>query len=282
MIWIYILECENGYYYVGKTKRLYRRFWEHENGKGGLNTYINKPQCIVAIYKLSLLDKFIFYNDIVTNEVSENMYFMGSNKILEDFNNSNIQRVDCDEFKCENYITEKLILNNKSDCDKIRGGKYTRFDIEYKFPNYKSEDTSHPLCHCGFPCDIRKDEENNYLYFRCAKKNIWDDMKHIFDVESEPCKYFRIYKKGIEYTLQSQKKMCEIKKLTYKSSYWLRDLPGGYHEFCLGGCGKEYDGDNTIRYSGKSINLCFDCFKNKNDELSNKYTQCMIESDDDF
>lgn len=282
MIWIYILKCENGYYYVGKTKRLYRRFWEHETGKGGLNTAINVPECVVAIYKVNLLDKFIFYNNIVTNKISENIYFMDSNTILDDFNNSYISRVDCDEFMCENYITETLMLHNKSNRDKIRGGKYTRFDIEYKLPTDESENTCLPSCDCGFPCDIKKDEENNYLYFRCAKKNIWDDMKNIFDVENEPCKYFMIYTRGIKHTLKSQKKMCRIKELTAKSSYWLRDLVAGQYEFCLGGCGKEYDGNNTIRYSRKSINLCFDCFINKNDELSKKYTQCMIESDDDF
>ena len=58
MIWIYILKCENGYYYVGKTKRLYRRFWEHAKGNGGLNTSINVPECVVAIYKVSCIYNF--------------------------------------------------------------------------------------------------------------------------------------------------------------------------------------------------------------------------------
>ena len=54
-------------------------------------------------------------------------------------------------------------------------------------------------------------------------------------------------------------------------SYWLNQLVGGQYEFCVGGCGKQYDENNTIRYSRKAINLCFDCFINKNDELSKKY-----------
>ena len=32
-----------------------------------------------------------------------------------------------------------------------------------------------------------------------------------------------------------------------------------------------YDENNTIRYAKKSINICFDCFIDKNDELSKKY-----------
>ena len=39
MRWIYILKCRDGIddsiYYVGQTKRLYRRFWEHVGGRGG-------------------------------------------------------------------------------------------------------------------------------------------------------------------------------------------------------------------------------------------------------
>ena len=38
MKWVYILQCENDYYYIGETSRLYRRFWEHQDGMGGLNT----------------------------------------------------------------------------------------------------------------------------------------------------------------------------------------------------------------------------------------------------
>jgi len=36
MRWVYILQCEDSYFYVGETSRLYRRFWEHQDGLGGL------------------------------------------------------------------------------------------------------------------------------------------------------------------------------------------------------------------------------------------------------
>ena len=55
MDWIYILKCDNGYFYVSETTRLYRRFWEHFDGKGGVNTSTYNPENIIAIYKLNTL-----------------------------------------------------------------------------------------------------------------------------------------------------------------------------------------------------------------------------------
>lgn len=78
------------------------------------------------------------------------------------------------------------------------------------------------------------------------------------------------YTKDIEYKMYYEEKKKTITDLVCKS-YWLRQLVGTQCEFCVGGCGKEYDENNTIRYSRKSMNLCFDCFVNKNDELSKKY-----------
>jgi predicted GIY-YIG superfamily endonuclease len=67
MHWIYILKCKDNYYYVGETCRLYRRFYEHYKGLGGLNTSIYPPENIVAIYKVDTINKFIDYNYNITN-----------------------------------------------------------------------------------------------------------------------------------------------------------------------------------------------------------------------
>ena len=77
------------------------------------------------------------------------------------------------------------MINNKDNWRKIRGGKYTRFNVEYSHPNNKYIENL-PICKCGLPCDIRKNEENNYLYFRCAKKNMWPEMKEEFDILGVP------------------------------------------------------------------------------------------------
>lgn len=268
MKWVYILQCKNNYYYVGETKRLYRRFWEHNEGAGGLNTSTYEPESIIAIYKVSSLSKFFDYDEIVSNQIY-NIYFNRANRLIEDFDEED---EDDDNKIVENNIAELLMIhknNNKEDWKKIRGGKYTRFDIEYKLPNH---DKKIPFCHCGLPCDIKKYEGvhdmDHYLYFRCAKKNMWSNMKEMFDITDEPCNYFMKYN-DISYKKNYQELKKKIQNLVNKS-HWLNSVDGHY-EFCLGGCGKQYDENNTIRYSKKAINLCFDCFINKNDELSNKY-----------
>ena len=80
MRWVYILKCQDDYYYVGETKRLYTRFWEHDEGKGCLNTSIYIPEEIVSIYKVSTLGKFFEYNNIVMNK-NCNIYFNRSNTL---------------------------------------------------------------------------------------------------------------------------------------------------------------------------------------------------------
>ena len=108
---------------------------------------------------------------------------------------------------------------------------------------------------------------------------MWDDIKELFDIEDEPCDFFMKYNKDKYYKKIYEKN--KIKLLTNKS-YWLKSLVGSQYQYCIGGCGKDYDGDNTIRYSGKSINLCFDCFINKNNELRRKYSnKCTILSSSD-
>ena len=275
MKWVYILKCEDNYYYVGETNRLYRRRWQHNEGNGGLNTSTYEPESIVAIYKVSSLSNFFDYDEIVTNEIY-NIYFNRANKILENFQDETYE-TDEDNKLVENHIAEAFIIHknkNKEDWTKIRGGKYTRFDIEYTLP--KNDNIKNlPFCYCGLPCDIKNyegvHEMDNYLYFRCAKKNMWLNMKEDLDIniESDACKYFMKYN-DILYKTNYQERKKTIQNIVNKSN-WLNSLVGTHSEFCIGGCGKQYDENNTIRYSSRAINLCFDCFINKNDELSKKY-----------
>lgn len=261
MYWIYILKCEDDIYYIGQTMRLYRRFWEHKNGKSVNTTYYN-PSDIICIYKASVLGEFIEYNYNVMNNIY-NIYF---NRYINKENDD-----DSYDFNfIENQITECLMLHNEKNWRNIRGGKYIRFDVDYKLPINKYIQNI-PLCNCMLPCDVKKNNNENYWYFRCAKKNMWPDLIDQFDIqECEPCNYFSKYMKGIDYENYWYIKKNEINNLVKKSN-WLTQLVGGQYEFCIGGCGKKYDSETTIRYNNRSINLCFDCFINKNDELSNKY-----------
>lgn len=281
MHWIYILQCEDGYYYVGETTRLYRRLREHYNEMGGVNTTTFIPEEIVAIYKVSALCKFLEYDNRIRNKISD-IYFNRNGRLLDYFNDEIDEENEIYEFDnlfVENSIVERLMLNNRDNWEKIRGGKYTRLDAEYSFPTNEYIKNL-PVCHCGLPCDIRKNENKNYLYFRCAKKNIWPNMKEEFDIEVEPCNYFMKYTLDIEYNAINNQKKKVIWDLTRKSP-WLSRLVGGIHDECVGGCGKEYDGDNTVRYSRRAINLCFDCFIHKNAELSKRYDRWVFDDDDD-
>ena len=47
MAWMYILECSDGSYYVGSTKNLEYRLWEHNEGIGAKYTSRRRPVKLV-------------------------------------------------------------------------------------------------------------------------------------------------------------------------------------------------------------------------------------------
>jgi hypothetical protein len=248
MKWIYILKCEDDYYYIGQTSRLCRRFWEHNDGRGGINTSIYKPIEIVAIYKVDIICKFLDYNEYlnnIINDLTDDRYKKSKIKYFNDDNEYDEINKN-DNLYAENNIIECLMLNNKDKWDKFRGGKYVRLDIKYKYPE-NNNIKELPLCKCKLPCDIRKNDDKDYLYFRCAKKNMWDNMREEFGINDEPCKFFMKYTKDSKYNIEYEKRKQQIKNLTNKSN-WLKELSGGHYQHCIGGCGKKYDKNNTIRY----------------------------------
>jgi hypothetical protein len=107
-------------------------------------------------------------------------------------------------------------------------------------------------------------------------------MREEFGIDDEPCKFFMKYRKDDKYKIEYEKRKQKIKSLTNKS-HWLKELSGRHYEHCVGGCGKGYDENNTIRYLRTAINLCFDCFIDKNEELAKKYNiynpigKCLIQ-----
>lgn len=279
MHWVYILKCEDNYYYVGETERLYRRFWEHQSGDGSLNTSIHKPEQIVAIYKVSVIHNFVKYNNLVNDFL---------NKKIEGYKISALQRLKIWDTNCysngdnliaENNIAECLMIHNKDNWNKVRGGKYTRLNVEYKYPN-NDYIKDLPLCNCGMPCDIRKNEDNNYLYFRCAKKNMWDTFRDMFDIEDDPCKFFMEYKKDNDIRLEHEERIKMIKELYKKSHYWLQNIEiyNGIDDYDDDGCIEcgESRLKQLLSSYDKKIRLCFDCFIKKNDELSKKYNHSSI------
>ena len=282
MHWIYILKCEDDHYYVGETTKLYKRFWQHLSGIGGVNTSTYKPEEVVAIYKLNTITKFLDYNKNVLDVINDN-YHEYNKWLLINFNN---ETEYCDNLFSENNIVECMMNHNKTNWEKIRGGKYTRFDVCYKYPenDYIKE---LPICKCGLPCDIRKNEEQKFIYFRCAKKNMWDEFKEMFDVQEEPCNFFMEYVTDIEFRVNennNEKKFNDRKiifKELFKKSEWLKNISIGDDfdpDECVGICNTGYH-YTKIKYFGNEINLCYDCFINKNNELSIKYSfdnKCLL------
>jgi len=289
MRWIYILKCYNNcddgsIYYVGQTKRLYSRFWEHNDGRGGINTSVYTPQELVAIYKVSEISKFIDYNEKITDINNDKnlewTYHTGFNNPYWVLNNwCDFNDEPENHFLYENNIAECLMVHNKNSWNNIRGGKYVRFDCTYKFPgnDYIKE---LPLCNCGLPCDVKKHKNKNSLYFRCAKKNIWDDLKETFEdlyCCEDPCKLYKEYFTDIELRIgkktEFENRKKRLKEL-FSKSQWLKNIhcdSSDPYGKCVGQCGKSNSNYTHIKYLGCLRTLCFDCFIYKNNELKEKY-----------
>ena len=191
MHWIYILECEDDRLYVGETTRLYRRFWEHWSGEGGVNTRVYKPTRIAAIYKVQTIGKFENYDydtDWAINNDPKNE--RGKYNKWKMINFEDDKEGEYDNLGAENNITECLMLSFGETND-IRGGKYTRIDKQYELPNNELFKRL-PFCECGYPCDVKKCKDKDTLYFRCARKNMWESFRSSFDCE-EPCKFYKEY-----------------------------------------------------------------------------------------
>lgn len=282
MKWIYILKCDDECYYVGQTERLYRRFWEHLNGNGGLNTSQYCKIEIVGIYKVDTICKFLEYNKLVLSN-NEKIYENNGSRLLNSWNNINFWNNDC--HYAENNITECLMLH-KNDKINIKGGKYTSMNDDKHF-NMTLNITNPlvnnlPLCNCGIPCDINKNDKKNNIYFRCAKKNMWDEFKDLFEITEDPCNFY------MEYTFDRLLKLNDkpnILKELFKKSNWLKNVEVNdetYPHQCIGGCGKTSK-RIKLSYDNEKRNLCFDCFIDKNDELSKKYAsqgKCLINLDE--
>ena len=264
MHWVYILECEGGKIYVGETTRLFRRFWEHNGGRGGVNTTIYRPREIVALYRVQTIGKFIDYDHDVnwatTEDPSNSLKKYSAYKLFA-FGKDEEGRYNHREV--ENTITECLGMHRSDEWNDIRGGKYVRQDILYKRPDNKDL-LRLPLCDCGYPCDIRKHKDKNLLFFRCAKKNMWDEFRNMFDTADEPCKFYMEYTHDIRFRKAEEDRSLKYRTLLARST-WLSCAP--YDEVECICCGEEsYRG---VNYDGGRA-VCEDCFVNRNEEASVK------------
>ncbi|MDR0568392.1 MAG: GIY-YIG nuclease family protein [Spirochaetaceae bacterium] len=57
MVYTYILECNDGSYYVGSTNNIQRRLKEHQTGKGARYTRSHKPVQLAYVEEYSSLSE---------------------------------------------------------------------------------------------------------------------------------------------------------------------------------------------------------------------------------
>lgn len=183
MHWVYLLKLENNKYYIGETRRLYRRFNEHINGDS-VSCYDNRPLFLLAIYKVVNNQIYIDYSKLLTDKrpstkvETENL---GPFCVMEDINDI----VEYNKELCSKYIIKEEALELENTITKmkmkvadnwknVKGGQYCREDIQVNpISNYKF---NRPLCNCphNIPADIHI--YNDKVYFRCSKKNMqWID-----------------------------------------------------------------------------------------------------------
>jgi hypothetical protein len=82
----------------------------------------------------------------------------------------------------------------------IRGGNYCNvtFSNSQK-KNIKNEEKYSkelPLCKCNLPCDISYNQEKKSIYFYCAKKNFYNKLYDVVEIDdSDPCNFIQRYEK---------------------------------------------------------------------------------------
>lgn len=293
--WVYILRCtgedcentskgHNDKIYVGETTRLFRRLKEHTVRRvGSCTTSEFYPNRLIGLYRTSN-DYLLLDGDTITHDMYKTGY------LDEDKN---------DTRTLENTITEMYMQAMGPKWKSVYGGKYHNGYRPLDNPGEK--EFNRPFCNCKIPADIMK--YNDKVYWRCSRKNIWDELYEYIVDELDlgfqravvPCKFYKEYKEGekfkcdnliYNYPLIMVKKKQQFKDLI-KKSQWLKNIPceeDGVAGQCIKcNCyvwcnAKGHWNPNGIFYpvfKDLGFNrrlLCKKCFINYNNELSKKYT----------
>jgi predicted GIY-YIG superfamily endonuclease len=191
MHWVYVLKSDDGHIYVGETTRLYRRFNEHQNYRGGVNTSRHNPTQLIGLYSVGNNTSFLrYYYDMIHGEYNYKCgHFWGED---ED-----------DYLAVENLITERYMYENREDeWSKVRGGKYCTSDRCISFYAENLEELKldnltldRPLCRHGYPCEVNMKTDKSKIYFTCplSRPNNWQSFYSGLDVEP-PCNFWEEFK----------------------------------------------------------------------------------------
>ena len=200
MQWVYILRCEKKVIYVGETKNLYSRLFQHTNG-GCSTTKRYRAIELIGLYKVTSNYNFLKYvKEIYDEDVELDDKIENLREYLFDMDNYNLCRER--SLVVENYITEKVMDSSiYKDMFKVFGGKYTKEKVD-KNRIFESDVYDRPKCLCGLPCEMRKTVEGKRvrMIYTCCVKNIWDKMRRdIVTINmAHPCRFYKEYLDDIE------------------------------------------------------------------------------------
>ena len=162
MHWVYVLQSsESKCIYIGETMRLYRRWWEHRDGKCK-TTSDDNYDTIIGLYNVGNNDLFMSYREDMLKNYS------GAWKCKRFWG------LDCDKDKAlnlERHITERYIVDRGVEkCYTIYGSFYLNDEkCENFYFSERSKDYTRdrPLCYCSYPCEIKMKNDQTKLYFTC-------------------------------------------------------------------------------------------------------------------
>ena len=278
--WVYVIECEDDYIYVGETTRLFRRFSEHLRSRGGSNTRNHKPIALIGLYKVNDNHSFMQYRNLI--RLNEYNKF-----ILDNWENEG------DNLLVENHITERFLYERRDnqlygtglEWYKVRGGKYTKRDLDdlvatYKWASEKegrscsaknpvlsiSADTivDRPLCKCYHPSEVKLSKDKSKIYFVCALKNVWGDFCSDLKID-KPCDFWQLYTDD-----QEVKKRYEIVKARSRES-WVLNIPLSLYKIQPEPCILCNKTGYVAIFNQGTRRLCQDCIINQYDILTKKY-----------
>jgi predicted GIY-YIG superfamily endonuclease len=209
--WVYVLECEDNFIYVGETQHLFKRFMQHLKGCGASNTTRHKPLRLAGLYKVNENFSFYQYRSAITNLID-------ITRIIHEWGSFG------DNLLIENNITERLFYERRNNHEygtgnewyRIRGGKYTKEDLDRAMSYAKEmcerpnrvvgsltmstpidsipENTivDRPLCKCNYPCEVKLSRDKTTIYFVCSLKNVWPDFFSYLHI-NKPCDFWKRY-----------------------------------------------------------------------------------------
>ena len=246
MHWVYVLLSDDGDIYVGETTRLFRRWNEHQTGRGGANTSMGEYNTVIGLYS-----------------VANNKAFRG---YLAD---SNIYRCEkywkeegdkYDALDLENHITERYLADRGITRFDIKGGKYTtesrceNFCFGVGVGTYVKD---RPLCKCKYPCEVKLKNDGTKIYFVCPVPEWVEGF-----TTPEKCNFWEEYKPFRE------NKENQAAMILKQCEHWVARLP-------------EYEGDPCIKCNAmaykpiwsRDINygICEKCFHSHYGELKEEY-----------